>query len=122
MQFELTTRMNGEMIQLDALMIDLETGQTLTRGMGLWGLGPDGRVSNTMFSSQFGHVLLHEQPDDADVLSMVGQLSGSMMFTVTLRIVGDRLEFNTRMTEGYDAQEEPPRVTATLQRVTGGHP
>lgn len=117
-QIEIVPHFDGEVLQVDALVVNIETGETLARGIGFWTLDAEGRVINTAFRSDFGHCVLRESPDDEEVLAMEGGLPGNQKFVVTMRHAGDEIELNSRVFSGYQSADGPERVSATLKRVT----
>lgn len=108
----------GRALHARALLSDMETGRTLSRSLAFWSLDRDGAVVCAQFSDAFGHALLHELPDDPDVLSLAGPLPGNVEFGVTLRRVDDYLEVNSRASEGYMPDDRTVRITAKLYRTT----
>jgi hypothetical protein len=119
-EFTFTPYFNGEMIQLDVLVIDPETGQAINGGVGMLALDERGRAVDVIASERLGHAVLRENPDEPEVLSLSGQLAGNLEYVITFRREGDELHYNSRSIEGYAAPETKARYVTVLKRVNGG--
>jgi len=115
-QFDLTSLFFGEAIQVEAVSFDAE-GAILTRGWGFISLDRKGHVVNNCFGNAIGFAVLHETPDDEEVLSLTGQLAGNQTMDVTMNVEADVYSLSVRVYEGYHQSDDRPRTYTRMKRV-----
>lgn len=117
MRFTLSSVFNGDAIQVEAASYDVASGQPITWGWGYLSLDPRGRVVNNCYGNALGFSILHETPDDADVLSLEGALPGNRTMDVSMSVADDVLTLSSRVGEGYRGSDDRPRTYTRMRRV-----
>lgn len=115
LEVSIASHFDGNVLQVEARSWDGVSGELLSHGVGFWALRPDGKIENTMWSDRLGFCLLEETPDDPDVLSMEGSVSGNLRFTVSFRFEDDALFLSSAVGEGYAGSR--PRTFARMTRL-----
>jgi hypothetical protein len=117
--FEVTisSHFDGNVLQVEARSWDGITGELISQGAGLWSLARTGKIENTMWTDKIGFCVLEETPDDPDVLSMEGPVSGNLRLTVSFRFEDDALLLSSSVAEGYASAGPRPRTFARMTRV-----
>ena len=117
MQFTLTPVFGGQAIQVETVAFDIESSRSITRGWGYFSLDRSGRVVNNIYGNYFGFAILHETPDDPEVLSLQGPLPGNEVMDVTMNVLGDEFTLSSRRWEGYTSHDDRPRTYTRMKRV-----
>lgn len=118
MQFTLKPIFNGEAIQVETIAFGVHDSQSITRGWGYLSLDRSGRVINNIYGSYFGFAILHETPDDPEVLSLQGNLPGNEAMDVTMSVADDVFTLSSMRTEGYQGSRDRPRTYTLMRRVS----
>jgi hypothetical protein len=108
----------GNLVQLDATTSDAETGETLSVGAGLIALDRSGRIVEGLYAKRIGLSLMHETPDDPEVVAISGDLPGGLSMGVSFRVEEGEMLFTSQVKSGAVGMGAP-RTVARLKRVGG---
>lgn len=116
-EFSFCPHFEGNLIELVALSIDAETGESQAWGMAHLALDRAGRTVWRQFNQRIGFATLNEVDDDPGVLSASGSLSAGRQMMISIRQDGDELAVtvSSGMPDGPKTVSRMRRASRTLR-------
>lgn len=108
---------DGEALEFDADVFHEPSGQYVSGGCSLLGVGQDGVLRMTTFASSFGVVLQVDEGDDEGTLALVGVRADGSDFHVTMVEEEGELHLLTSWNRGYLPTDPDNRSFLKLRRM-----
>jgi len=119
-EFRLSPYFEGQLIEVEGLSIDAESGESQSWGIAHVVLDASGRAVWRQFNRRIGFCTLHESPDDPEVLTVRGALPGGREMVVNWQVQGDELFLTVAALEA-SGNEPGRRTTSRMCRVGSGY-